>query len=167
MVDLRSAQLSAPHPLEASHQLAEFSCQHASLAHWLKHRAMDNQLARASRTWVVADTGQVVIGYYALAAAVLEHAQATGALRRNMPSPIPAVLLARLAVDDRWQGQGLGAALLADALRRALAAATLIGARALLAHTVDDTAEAFYLHHGFQQAPFDARLVMLDLAKLE
>jgi predicted N-acetyltransferase YhbS len=114
---------------------------------------------------VVCDA-DVVVGYYTLAAASIEHADAPSALRRNMPDPIPAVLLARLAVDHRYQGRGLGAFLLRDALLRTLNVAENIGARAMLCHAVDDAAFQFYLRHGFRESPTQALMALLDLSKV-
>jgi len=84
-----------------------------------------------------------------------------------MPDPIPAIVLGRLAVDTRWQGQGLGADLLQDAVLRALRGSREIGARVLLCHAIDASATAFYLHHGFVESTFDSMMVMLDLKKVE
>jgi predicted N-acetyltransferase YhbS len=157
--------LSAPVPITAEHDVAGFECQHASLSDWLRRRALVNQAARASRTFVESDTG-VVVAYYSLAAASIEHADAPSALRRNMPDPIPVVLLARLAVDRRHQGQGLGAALLRDAVLRSMNVAESIGALAMLGHAVDAEAFRFYLRHGFRESPTQALMVLLDLAKV-
>jgi GNAT superfamily N-acetyltransferase len=93
--------------------------------------------------------------------------QAPGRLRRNMPDPIPAIVLGRLAVDSAWHGQGLGADLLQDAVLRVLRASCEIGARTLLCHAIDASAKAFYLHHGFVESTFDPMIVMLDLKKVE
>ena len=83
-----------------------------------------------------------------------------------MPRPIPAIILARLAVDESYQGQGIGGGLLQDATLRSLSAAQAIGARVLLCHAVDESACAFYLHHGFVPSQFEELTVMLDLAKV-
>jgi GNAT superfamily N-acetyltransferase len=126
----------------------DFISSHPELAGWLRRRAHSNEDAYGSRCFVACE-GQRVIGYYALAAGSIERAQVPGGLRRNMPDPIPVIVLGRLAVDTRWQGRGLGADLLQDAVLRALRASREIGARVLLCHAIDVSATAFYLHHGF------------------
>ena len=157
--------MRAPEPLNAEHDIATFDCGEISLNDWLRRRAHTNQGAGASRTYVVADDRLRVLGYYALAAGAVSHVQATGAIRRNMPEPIPVLVLGRLAVDRSQQGRALGAALLKDAVLRTLAVASEIGVRALLAHAVSETAKAFYLRHGFVESPVDALTVMLRLPR--
>ena len=110
--------------------------------------------------------GQEVIGYYALAAGALTHQQATGAIRRNMPEPIPAVVLGRLAVHADWTGRGIGAGLVKDALLRTARLAGELGVRALLCHAIDEDAKRFYLHQGFSESPVEPMLVILNIAKL-
>jgi GNAT superfamily N-acetyltransferase len=111
----------------------------------------------SARTFVVADQKQGrVVGYHALAAASLTHGGATARAAKGMPRhPIPAVLLARLAVDGTVQGRGVGAWLLRDAMLRTLSAADSVGIRVLLVHAIDDGARAFYEHHGFEPSPTD------------
>lgn len=111
--------------------------------------------------------GKRVIGYYALAAGSVQRVQTQGRIRRNMPDPIPAIVLGRLAVDQAWQGHGMGADLLQDAVLRALRASREIGARVLLCHAIDAAAQAFYLHHGFVESTFDPLTLMLDLKRVE
>ncbi len=96
-----SLQLGAPEPLSGTHHTDGFDCGEAALDEWLRRRAMANQLSGASRTFVVADQEGRVCGYYAMAAGAVAHQGATGSVRRNMPDPIPVMVLARLAVDRR------------------------------------------------------------------
>lgn len=158
-----SLQLSVPQALTAAHVLDGFDCAAGSLNDWLKRRALANQSSGASRTFVVADLNDVVYGYYALAAGAISHQIATGTVRRNMPDPIPAMVLGRLAVDRRAQGIKLGAALLQDAVSRVVNISHSVGVRVLLVHAIDDNARRFYLHYGFQQSPLDAMTLMLRL----
>jgi len=158
--------IHAPTPFKPGHEIEDFISPHPELADWLRRRARGNEDAQGSRCFVARE-GQRVIGYYALAAGSVERTQAPGGLRRNMPDPIPAIVLGRLAVDTRWQGQGLGADLLQDAVLRALRGSREIGARVLLCHAIDASATAFYLHHGFVESTFDSMMVMLDLKKVE
>lgn len=158
--------VAAPVALASVHDCSSFDCGHPELADWLRRRARANEEAQGSRCFVVCE-GNRVFGYYALAAGSVQRAHARGGVRRNMPDPIPAIVLGRLAIDLRWQGRGLGVDLLQDAVLRALRASTEIGARVLLCHAINAKAKAFYLHHGFVESTFDPLTLMLDLKKVE
>jgi predicted N-acetyltransferase YhbS len=158
-----SLQLSAPQPLAATHVLDEFACGEASLDEWLKRRARTNQLSGASRTFVVTDMDGRVYGYYAIAAGAVAHQAATSNVRRNMPDPVPVMVLGRLAVDHRAQGSKLGAALLQDAVNRAVAVSQNAGVRALLVHALHDRAKQFHERYGFQESPQHPMTLMLRL----
>lgn len=159
--------LSAPQPLAASHSLDEFGCGEASLDDWLKRRAMSNQINGASRCFVVVDEQNKVLGYYVMAAGAVAHQLATGNVRRNMPDPIPVLVLGRLAVDLKAQGIKLGAALLQDAVNRALLVSENTGVRALLVHALNDQAKKFYEYYGFQASPQNDMTLMLGLNVLK
>lgn len=156
-------QLSAPQSLAATHRLDGFNCGEPSLDDWLKRRALTNHLNGASRTFVVTDPEQCVLGYYALAAGAIAHQEATSAIRRNMPDPVPVMVLARLAVDARAQGIKLGAALLQDAVARVRTVAENAGVRALLVHALNDRAMQFYEHYGFRESPVHPMTLMLSM----
>ena len=156
-------KLHAPQPLSADHQLNTFNCGETSPDEWLKRRAILNQTNGASRTFVVVDKNQLVMGYYALAAGAVHHQDATRSIRQNMPGPIPVMVLARLAVDIRTQGMQLGAGLLRDAVDRSLAVAKNTGVRALLVHALHERAKQFYLYFGFQASPVHPLTLMLRL----
>ncbi|WP_020493953.1 GNAT family N-acetyltransferase [Verrucomicrobium sp. 3C] len=158
--------LSAPQPLSAAHRVGDFSCGEPVLDEWLKRRAMANQQSGASRTFVVVDPDNCVQGYYAMAAGAVAHRLATGAVRRNMPDPVPVLVLARVAVDTRIQGHHLGGAMLQDAVQRAVAVSLNAGVRALLAHALHDRARQFYEHYGFQASPTEPFTLMLRLDTL-
>jgi GNAT superfamily N-acetyltransferase len=158
-----SGRLSAPQPLAADHRTEGFSCGEASLDEWLRRRALVNQTTRASRTFVVTDDQGQVLAYYALAAGAVSHQESPGSIRRNMPEPIPVMVLARLAVDQRLQGRQVGGALLKDALRRAAAVAQNVGVRALLVHALNEDARQFYIHYGFVASPVNPMTLMLAL----
>jgi GNAT superfamily N-acetyltransferase len=158
-----SLQLTAPEPLSSLHRVDEFECGEAALDEWLKRRAMANQQSGASRTFVVADQDQRVYGYYALAAGAVAHSMAASAVKRNMPDPIPVMVLGRLAVDHRAHGIKLGAALLQDAVNRAVAVSENAGVRALLVHALHEQAKQFYAHYGFQVSPTHPLTLMLRL----
>lgn len=155
--------LSVPQSLAVTHLPDGFSCGEPSLDDWLKRRALTNHLSGASRTFVVADADQCVLGYYALAAGAVTRQEATRVVRRNMPDPVPVMVLARLAVDIRVQGIKLGAALLQDAVIRVHSVAKNAGIRALLVHALNERAKQFYEHYGFQASPIHPMTLMLPL----
>lgn len=157
-------ELSPPVPLAASHRVDSFDCGESRLNDWLQRKALANQASGASRTFVVADAGDDVFAYYALAAGAVSHELATGGVRRNMPDPVPVLVLGRLAVDLRAQGVHLGGALLQDAVTRALAVGQQAGVRALLVHALDERAARFYRHYGFQPSAAHPMTLMLKLA---
>ncbi len=162
-----SLNLSAPQPLSSQHRLDEFECGEAVLDEWLKRRAKINQLSGASRTFVVSDADQRVYGYYAMAAGAVSHQLATSSVRRNMPDPVPVMVLARLGVDTHAQGIKLGGALLQDAVNRAVAVSNNAGVRAILVHAIHDRAKQFYEHYGFQASPAHPMTLMLRLASVK
>ena len=159
---MASLILEAPTLLSVEHRSDGFASGTTSLDDWLKRRAHANQISGASRTYVVADAGRVV-GYYCLASGALALNDAPGGLKRNMPDPIPMAILGRLAVDLTWQGRGLGAALLRDAVERTQTAAAILGIRGLLVHALSDAAKAFYEHHGFVASPSRPMALVLSL----
>lgn len=154
--------LAAPALLTAPHDTTEFSCGIAALDDWLRRRAMANQASGASRTYVVCD-GDKVIGYYALASGSVSVDAAPGRFRRNMPQPIPVVILGRLAVDRTYHGRGIGRMLFRDAALRVLNAADAIGIRGILVHAVSEEAKAFYVALGFEPSPLDPMTLMVTL----
>jgi GNAT superfamily N-acetyltransferase len=162
-----SLRLSAPQPLVGTHRIDEFECGESTLDEWLKRRALANQLSGASRTFVVVDEQSRVYGYYAMAAGAVSHQMATSGVRRNMPDPVPVMVLARLAVDHRAQNIKLGSALLQDAVKRAVAVSHNAGVRALLVHALNDRARQFYEHYGFQASPQHPLTLMLRLSSVQ
>ncbi len=158
--------LLAPQPLTAAHRLDDFASGEPVLDDWLRRRALANQRSGASRSFVVVDDDNRVFGYYALAAGAVAQRLATGSVRRNMPDPVPVMVLARLAVDRSAQGRHLGAALLQDAVNRAVAVSGSAGVRALLVHALDERAKGFYEHYGFSPSPAHPLTLMLRLPGL-
>jgi GNAT superfamily N-acetyltransferase len=158
----RAFGLSAPSPLIAAHDLSTFDCGEPALNEWLRHRAMKNE-SRFSRTYVVCE-GHRVIAYYCLAAGSVERAAAPGKLRRNAPDAIPVSMIGRLAVDRAHAGKGLGADLLADALRRIATASQSIGIGAALVQAKDEKAKRFYMACAeFIEYPGDSRILFLPI----
>jgi len=158
-----SLDLVAPQPLAPDHNCIDFSCGELVLDDWLKRRALINQVSGASRTFVVADRDHRVWGYYAMAAGAVSHQLATGNIRRNMPDPVPVMVLGRLAVDRRAQGIKLGGSLLQDAVNRAINVAQNTGVRALLVHALNEPVKRFYEYYGFQASPAEPLVLMLRL----
>lgn len=155
--------LSAPSPLSDEHRLADFRCASPELTKWLLERARQNQASGASRCFVVCDEQKNVVGYYALAAGAVSLQDVPGRVRRNMPDPIPVIVLGRLAVHADRSGEGIGQGLLKDALQRTLQVCEQVGARALLCHAINGAAKDFYIKNGFIESPIHDMTVMLPL----
>jgi GNAT superfamily N-acetyltransferase len=154
--------IEAPEPLRPEHDLSAFDSGVPMLDDWLRRHAARNQETGASRTYVIHRKAQVV-GYYALANGAVAQAEATGRTRRNMPDPIPVMVLGRLAIDKRLQGKGIGRALLRDAVLRTMQAAEIAGIRAVLVHAISEDARRFYERCGFQPSPVDPMTLMITL----
>lgn len=155
--------IQAPELLTSAHDCSEFTCAHQTLSEWLRKRALANQVSGASKTYVVTEERARVVGFYGLAAGAVAVTRAPGRLRRNMPDPIPVIVLGRLAVHSTWAGKGLGTGLLKDALLRSHQAAQIIGAKALICHAIDATAKEFYLKHGFHEFPLEPLTLFIGL----
>jgi GNAT superfamily N-acetyltransferase len=156
--------VTAPEPLSNSHQLAEFVSGEAVLDDWLKQRGLKNQAQGAARTFVICKKeSKQVAGFYSLATGSVNHTETSGSLRRNMPDPIPVIILARLAVDLSFRGKGLGADLLHDAVLRCYRVAENIGVRAIMVHALTDEAKRFYIHHGFKASQTHERTLFFKL----
>ena len=152
------ARFSDPERLGEKQALSGFDSGVDSLDLWLERHARVASTAGSAQTFVVTDASQGarVVGYHALAVASIARADATESAEKGMPRhPIPAVLLARLAVDRSVQGRGIGAFLLRDAMARAIAVSEEAGVRLMLVHAIDDTARAFYVRFGFEASPTD------------
>ncbi len=158
--------LGPPEHLSPAHDVAAFDSGVPVLDEWLKKRALVNEATGASRTYVVCAGGRVV-GYYALATGGVAHGQAPGRIRRNMPDPVPVMILGRLAVDRAWRGRDLGRSLLRDAVLRTIQAAKIGGIRAILVHAISEEAKRFYQHYGFAASPIDPLTLMVTVADAE
>lgn len=156
------SELSAPTPLLADHDVTRFDCGEPALDDWLKRRALHNE-SRFSRTYVVC-VGRTVVAYYCISAGSVERAAAPGKLRRNAPEAIPVSVLGRLAVSRDHSGKGLGAELLADALRRIAVASQSIGIGAVLVQAKDEKAKRFYMACAeFLEYPADSHTLFLPM----
>jgi GNAT superfamily N-acetyltransferase len=154
--------LTPPAPIAVGLELSNFDSGEFSLNEWLKRRAFKNHAAGASRCFVVC-AGTEVIGYYSLSAGAVSHEAAPKAMRRNMPDPLPVLLLGRLAVDKRHHNRGIGQALLRDAMLRAVNVSGDAGVSALLVHALSDPAKQFYLSRGFVASPLQPMTLIMTL----
>ena len=155
-----------PIALTGSHEVAEFDCGNDALNDWLIKRALKNQNSGASRTFVTCQNNKVV-GYYALASGSVERMLSPKSIARNMPEPVLVMVLGRLAIDARMQGQRLGSSLLKDALLRTLLVSKNVGIRAILVHDISEDARRFYLGYGFQASPIAPMTLMLPVRHIE
>ncbi len=152
-----------PEPLRSDHRLDEFDSGEDALDIWLKRRALKNQSIGASRSFVICAEKRV-IGYYCLSTGALSHSDAPKALTRNMPDPIPILLLGRLAVDRAWRHCGLGGGLLKDALVRAATISENAGVSTILVHALNERARQFYISCGFDPTPRQPLTLIMTLA---
>ena len=156
-------EIAAPRLLQAGDETLAFDCGVDVLNTWLKRRALLNHLSGASRTYV-AMSGKRIAAYYCLAAGSIQHATTPGKIRRNMPEPIPVLVLGRLAVDLGFQKRGVGPMLLLHALERTQEVAKVAGIRALLVHAKDEEAAEFYKRFGFVESPLDPLMLMVRVS---
>lgn len=159
-----------PVPITKGHVPDDFDCGKPALNDWLKKHALQSDAAGAARVFVTTEDGTHIVGYYALAGADIEPADATGRLAAGQPRhrPISVVLLARLAVDAGHQGHGVGRSLLRDVMAKCITAAENIGLRAILVHAKDEEARRWYEKYGFEPSPTDPLhliLLMKDTRK--
>ncbi len=148
--------LQRPRPIEPDDGTSGFDSGEASLDQYLAERALANHVSDIARCYVcVEGENNQIVGYYTLSAIAVEHAELHGRARRNAPSPVPAVLIGRLAVDRELQGSGLGRLLVRDAILSTLAAADRIGVRLLIVHALHHEAASFYAALGFKPSPTD------------
>ena len=163
---MKPAEISAPQKLSSDLDFTAFDSGEIILDEWLRRRALPNETSGASRTYVVC-SGTRVVAYYSLAVGAATHAQVPGRIKRNMPDPIPVMILGRLAVDKKFQGRGIGTGLLKDAVLRTKQAAEIAGIRTLLVHAISDAAKRFYEAYGFIASPVDPMTVMIALTEAE
>lgn len=159
---MTSGPLQAPVPLADHHDVEAFASGAPTLDAWIRRKARANQASGASRTYVLC-RGDRVVGFYALAVGSVSHDHSPRKLRQNMPDPAPVIVLGRLAVDASEHGNGLGRALLRDAVLRVAAAAREVGVAAMLVHALNDRAKAFYVAAGFEPSPVDPMVLILRI----
>jgi len=160
--------ISAPEPLGSNHDIQAFDCGRPTLNDWLQKKAIKAQkIGGSARTYVVCNKDGRVAGYCALATGSINREDAPGKVRKNMPNPIPVIVIGRLAVDQSYKGQGIGSGLLKDALQRIVGAAEEIGIRAVLVHALDEEAHAFYVKHGFYESPTNDLTLMVTVEEIQ
>jgi GNAT superfamily N-acetyltransferase len=152
-----------PEPLGKQHRVDDFHCGEPALDDWLKRHALGAQASGSARVFVTTLDDETVVGYYALAAAQVAPDEATARALKGQASarPVPAILLARLAVDREHQRAGLGRSLLQDVLLRCVDAAEAIGARVLLVHAKHEAAKEWYMQYDFEESPTDTLHLMM------
>ena len=158
--------ITAPVSITIQHNTEQFDCGNKILNEWLKKRDLKNQSRGASRTFVICEHGWVV-GFYALASGSVERLTVPKTISRNMPDPIPVIILGRLAVSTELQGKSLGSALLKDALLRTISISQQVGVRALLVHAISEEAKRFYHKYGFQPSPVDSMTLFLSIKNIK
>lgn len=142
-------------------QLIQFDCGKLSLNEWLKQKARSNEVSGGSHTYVLLTLTGKVAGFYCLSNFCLAHDGIRAMIRRNMPNPIPAILLGRLAISKDYQGRGIGRALLRHAIEKARRVSEITGAALLITEPLNENASSFYLHVGF--APVGKNLPFLAI----
>lgn len=142
--------ITPPEPLDGHHRLESFVCREQVLTDWLREHARSNEAHDSARTYVVATANHVVIGYYCLSGFSVARTRATSRLGSNQPDPLPGVLIGRLAVDQRFEGLGIGEAMIADALARTASVAETIGTRAIFVDALNESAARYWQRHGFR-----------------
>ena len=159
-----TGSLAAPVPLSPRHDVTAFNSGREELDVWLKTRSLDSE-GTTARTYVACESENTVVGYYCLSTGSVERGALPSKIKRRqgLPSQIPVLILGRLARDLNYQGRGLGAGLLQDALQRVLAASQIVGIRALLVHALDDEAASFWRHYGFIESPIGSRTFFLPI----
>ncbi|MHB1599731.1 MAG: GNAT family N-acetyltransferase [Acidimicrobiales bacterium] len=158
-----------PQLLAADHLVVDFDCGEAALNDWLKRRAFGNQQSGTTRTWAATETGShEVVAFYASCTGSILRSTAPKRIAQGQPEQLPAFLLARMGVDQKHQGRGVGAALLKHFVLKAKDVSASVGVRLLLVHAKDEAAKSFYEHYGFVASPVDplTMIMLVDLDRL-
>ncbi|MBA3535980.1 MAG: GNAT family N-acetyltransferase [Tatlockia sp.] len=158
-------KISFPEPINQIHKCNTFSSGEKVLDDWLKERAIKNDLNDASRTFIV-HINLEVKGYYCLSMGSVNKEVAPGKIRRNMPDHIPVMVLGRLAVDNSCHKMGIGKGLLKDAVLRTIKVSVDVAVKALLVHSISESATHFYKRFGFIESPLSNKTLLLPLKAL-
>ena len=160
-----TVKYSPPQRIKSEHIVENFDCGESSLNDWLKKRAIKNDITDASRTYVVC-CDKIVVAYYSLHLGCIQHKEALGKIKLNMPEPIPALVLGRLAVDVKHQGKGLARVLIKDMFLRAIQVSDLAGTKAVLVKALNEDVTAFYQSFGFVQSKTNPLLLMKAISEV-
>ncbi len=158
--------LEAPRLLKEDDETAFFDCGENSLNIWLREKAQKNHKSGASKVFVISE-GKRIAGFYCLSTFSIAHIVSPRSLTRNMPDPLPALLLGRLAIDKNYQGFGIGALLLQDAILRTLNISREIGLIGLVTNPLSERARSFYLKYGFIDCPGSNPTLILPIKTIE
>jgi GNAT superfamily N-acetyltransferase len=151
-------------PLDDGHDLEGFTCGHPALDEWLVDHAR-NATRQGTRTYLlIEESSGDLAGYFAIAPYLIAREQTPRSVGRGAAQRIPAILLAKLALDERLHGQGLGSGLLVQALTTIVGAARSAGGRVVVVDAIDDNAASFYQAHDFQPSPTDPNRLVLKLS---
>ena len=151
-----------PRPITPHDDVSTFGCDEQTLDNWLNLRAIKNEVAGSSRTFVTIERESgLIAGYYCLSSSSITRAEAGNPLGQGTPDPVPVILIGRLAVDNRFKGQGVGASLLQDSLLKGIEASRIVGSRAFLVHALNENAVTFYKKFGFALTPESSRVMYL------
>lgn len=156
-------KINPPASIDVKHDLSNFDCSNDTLNNWLQKHALKNEVSGASRTFVVTNHSKKIVGFYCLSVGAIEHESSPSKVRRNMPDPIPIMILGRLAVDLHYQNQSLGKSLLKDAILRTIKVSKQTGIRALLVHALSEKAKQFYIQNGFYESPTNNMTLMITI----
>jgi len=157
----------SPVPLERKHPRKTFDCGDPVLNAWLAQYSVQAQKKGSSKSYVSLDENEEIAGFYSLVYGQVERELAPEEITKGMPKhPIPLLIVARLAVDQKCQGLGLGKSLLRDAMVRAISAAEIAGLRAVVVHAKHEEAAQFYEHFGFLSSLDDPLILMLPIQKI-
>ena len=160
--------MNAPVLLTDEMEVQGFSSGSVELDDWLIHQALKNQKKNNCRVYVVTEyESSSVIAYYAIAIGSVSRSSAIKKFSRNSPDPIPVIVLARLAIDQRFQRKGIGTGLLKDCFLRSVGVSQSVGMKGLLVHALDENAKRFYTQFGFVPSPIDSMTLMLSIADIE
>lgn len=158
-------KITPPGPISNDHDLSRFCSGEPSLDDWLVQRAYLNHTKGFSKVFVICNDNTEVVGYYALSSYAIERKDAPDI--RQAPNPIPAVLLGRLAVDQKYQGQGIGQDLMQDALKRIISAKENIGIKAIVVHALNEKVALYYKTLGFEEMPKSKLELFITVSDLE
>ena len=154
-----------PVPLSIEHRelLNSFDCQSNVINDWLKKHAMKNQLAGVSRTYLVFDDNNFLAGYFSVRVGVIDHSVLSAAFKKNLPNPLPILLLGRLGVDVKYQGLGLAKAMVHKTISLGYEVANVASCWGVVVEPLTESLAPFYLKLGFIKTKAERPLLIFRL----